>query len=50
MKYRLVKEGLGKEEQTEDEIMSGIGYFKIHDSGNLRMVWRNEQANSKGTL
>lgn len=37
-KKRLVKQGLGKESQTEDEIMYSLGYFKVFDAGNLKFV------------
>ena len=39
-KKKLVELGLGAEDQTEDEIMSSIGYIKMHDSGNLKLHFR----------
>ena len=38
-KQRLLDEGYGVYGDTEDEIMKNIGYYKIYDSGNLRLVW-----------
>ena len=38
-KHKLVREGLGTSEQTEDEIMRQLGYLRIYDSGNLKMEW-----------
>lgn len=38
-KHKLVREGLGTSEQTEDEIMRQLGYSRIYDSGNLKMEW-----------
>lgn len=38
-KHKLIKQGLGTKEQTEDEIMRQLGYFKVYDSGNLKMEW-----------
>lgn len=40
MKYKLLEQGLGTEDQTEDEIMEGHGYMKVYDSGNIRLEWR----------
>ena len=36
MTYR----SLGKQEQTEDEIMEALGYLKIYDCGNIKLVWK----------
>lgn len=41
MKSRLVKVGFGKEDQTEDEIMSSRGFLKIHDCGNIKFIWKH---------
>jgi hypothetical protein len=41
-KQRLIRNGLGTEDQTEDEIMINNGYCKIYNSGNLRFTWRKE--------
>jgi len=38
-KHKLIEAKLGKEEQTEDEIMEFMGYFKVCDSGNIRLAW-----------
>ena len=35
-KKDLIRKGLGNESQTEDEIMTGLGYLKVFDAGNLR--------------
>lgn len=39
-KSKLIKSGIGTEEQTEDEIMSNIGYLKVYDCGNKVFVWK----------
>ena len=38
-KHKLVEQGLGTEEQTEDEIMKQLGYIKVYDSGNIILEW-----------
>lgn len=38
-KHKLVEAGLGGIEETEDEIMTRLGYLKIFNCGNLRMSW-----------
>ena len=43
MKHKLIEDGLGNENQTEDEIMENLGFLKIYDSGNLRLSWHNKQ-------
>lgn len=40
MKKDLVKRGLGKENQTEEEIMDTLGYFRVYNSGNFRFIWK----------
>ena len=35
----LIEDGLGIYGDTEDEIMSNMGYIKVYDSGNLRLTW-----------
>jgi len=40
-KQKLINNGLGTEEQTEDEIMKNLGYLKIYDSGNLKFILCN---------
>ena len=42
MKHKLIKGGLGTQEQTEDEIMTNLGYYKVYDCGNLRFTWTKE--------
>lgn len=42
MKHLLVKQGLGEADKTEDEIMESMGFFKVYNSGNLKMVWKRE--------
>lgn len=42
-KDKLIKDGLGIYGSTEDEIMRNIGFIKIYDSGNLRLLWRKQQ-------
>ena len=41
-KSNLIKNGLGSEEQTEDEIMKSHGFIKVYDSGNLKLIWKKE--------
>lgn len=41
-KQSLIANGLGRPEQTEDEIMDGLGYLKIYDCGNLKLIWRRK--------
>ncbi len=38
-KHKLLKLGLGDYGNTENEIMTNLGYVKIYDSGNLRFTW-----------
>lgn len=40
MKKDLVVKGLGTEDQTEDEIMYSLGYYKIYNAGNLNYIWK----------
>lgn len=47
MKSALVKKGLGKSDQTESEIMEGLGYHRIYDCGNLRFLWKNSSQTSE---
>ena len=42
MKHKLVEQGLDKFGSTEDEIMENLGYFKIYNSGNLKLYWSNQ--------
>ena len=39
VKASLIDKGLGQENETEFEIMSRLGYYKVCDSGNLRFTW-----------
>lgn len=41
-KQKLISKGLGDINQTEDEIMILHDYYKIYDSGNIRLEWRNK--------
>jgi hypothetical protein len=41
-KHKLVEQGLGTENQTEEEIMLSLGYLKICDSGNIKLEWFKE--------
>ena len=41
-KHTLVSKGLGTLDQTEDEIMEGLGFLKIYDAGNLKFGWTNK--------
>ena len=42
MKQSLIDNGLGKLGDTEDEIMTALGYFKIYDCGNLKFYWTRD--------
>lgn len=37
-KHKLINSGLGSEDDTEDCIMANLGYYKIYNSGNLKMI------------
>ena len=39
MKKDLIEKGLGNEDSTEASIMSGLGYLRVYDSGNVKYVW-----------
>lgn len=39
-KAKLLSMGYGEYGDTEDSIMSNLGYYKVYDSGNLRFTWR----------
>lgn len=45
-KRKLLAKGLGKEEQTENEIMKTLGYYKVYDSGNLKLEWLKEKGDT----
>lgn len=38
-KAKLVKDGLGTEDQTELEIMESLGYFMVNDCGSIKLEW-----------
>lgn len=38
-KHKLIQLGLGKADETEEEIMTKMGYNKIYDCGNMRYTW-----------
>lgn len=44
-KQKLLKLGLGTNEQTEDEIMYSMNFLKIYDSGNKVFTWHNSEDN-----
>lgn len=35
----LIKLGLGKEGDSESDIMTSLGYLRVFDSGNKKFVW-----------
>lgn len=39
-KHKLIEQGLGTKNQTEDEILHNLGYMKIYNSGNIKFVWK----------
>ena len=41
-KHKLVEQGFGTIEQTEDEIMTMQGYMKVYNSGNLKLHYIKE--------
>lgn len=41
-KAELIRLGLDKYGSTEDEIMYNLGYYKIYNSGNIRLEWKDE--------
>lgn len=38
-KHKLLAQGLGNPSQTENDIMHSLGYKKVYNAGNLRLVW-----------
>lgn len=42
-KHKLLENGLGTPEQTEDEIMMNLNFFKIYNSGNLKLAYNKER-------
>ena len=43
MKSKLVEQGLGTINETEDEIMIRNNFLKVYDSGNLKLVYNKEE-------
>lgn len=41
-KHKLLEMKLGTKDQTEDEIMSNLGFLKLYDCGNLKLEWRKK--------
>lgn len=39
-KHKLLEMNLGNENETEDDIMTNIGYVKVYDSGSIRLEWK----------
>lgn len=39
-KNKLIRSGLGTSDQTENEIMHKLGYYKMYDCGNLKFEWK----------
>lgn len=39
-KHKLIEQGLGTEDETENEIMEDNDYIKIYDCGNLKFEWK----------
>lgn len=42
-KHILVENGCGTADQTEDEIMMNLNFFKIYNSGNLKLAYNKEK-------
>jgi hef len=42
-KHKLLNIGYGRLGNTENEIMKNLGYYKIYNSGNIKLEWRKEQ-------
>lgn len=42
-KHKLIELGLGTNEQTEDEIMQSHKYYKVYNSGNIKLEWNNSE-------
>ena len=41
-KHKLIAQGLGTEDQTENEIMINNNFIKVYDCGNLKLEWIKE--------
>jgi len=44
MKHKLVKNNIGTADESESDIMHRLGYFKIYNCGNLKLIWNREEA------
>ena len=42
-KQKLIAKGLGKPDQTENEIMENLGFLKIYDCGNFKFLWKAQK-------
>ena len=42
-KSNLIKNGLGSEDETEDQIMRNLQCVKVYDCGNLKFKWNNKK-------
>lgn len=42
-KQKLIAKGLGKLDQTENEIMENLGFLKIYDAGNFKFLWKAQK-------
>ena len=45
-KHKLLEMGLGREDQTESEIMEELGYIRVYDCGNYKFEFTNKQNKS----
>lgn len=43
MKHKLLEQGYGTFDMTENDIMLNMGYYKAYDCGNLRLEWFNNK-------
>lgn len=41
-KSSLIAKGLGDINESEDDIMSDMGYYKVYDCGNSRYIWKRD--------
>lgn len=39
-KHKLLEQGIGTPDQTENEIMHNKGLFRVYDSGNIKLEWK----------
>lgn len=42
-KHKLIEQGLGTEDETEDSIMKSLGYHKVYNCGNARYEYYNDK-------